>query len=149
MAEPDFKEEKPLDQPKDEPKDAKNEEPPGPLSLDAKATGPGDLFNLGGKPGGSPYGGGGGGGGSYGGMVAAQVQDTLRSNKKTRNTVFRSEIRLWADETGRVTRVVVSTGNGELDADIREALIGLVLRSPPPKDKPLPLVTRVTQNRPS
>ena len=63
MAEPEFKEEKPVDKPKDEPaKDAKNDEPPGPLSLDAKPTGPGDLFNLGGKPGGSPYGGGGGGG---------------------------------------------------------------------------------------
>ncbi len=58
MAEPEFKEEKPVDKPKDEPvKDAKNDEPPGPLSLDAKATGPGDLFNLGGKPGGNPYGG--------------------------------------------------------------------------------------------
>jgi periplasmic protein TonB len=62
MAEPEFKEDKPVEQPKDQPKNAKNEEPPGPLSLDAKPTGPGDLFNLGGKPGGSPYGGGGGGG---------------------------------------------------------------------------------------
>ena len=33
MAEPEFKEEKPVDKPKDEPaKDAKNDEPPGPPS---------------------------------------------------------------------------------------------------------------------
>jgi periplasmic protein TonB len=146
---PEFKEDKPLDQPKDEPKDAKNQDPPGHLSLDAKATGPGDLFNLGGKPGGSPYGGGGGGGGSYAGMVNSQVQAALSANKKTRYAAFRTQIRLWADETGRVTRVVVSTGNAELDADIREALMGLVLHSPPPKDKPLPLVTQVSETRPN
>ncbi|MEW6639079.1 MAG: TonB C-terminal domain-containing protein [Pseudomonadota bacterium] len=156
MAEPEFKEDKPLDKPKDEPaKDAKNDEPPGPLSLDAKATGPGDLFNLGGKPGGSPYGGGGGGGsrfGWYGSMVQSQMESALRTNPKTRNAVMQVQIRVWADGSGRISKIqlVSSTGDAELDATIRnDVFVGLTLREPPPKDMPMPVVTRVTMRRPS
>lgn len=155
MAEQEFKEDKPLEKPKDEPiKDAKNNEPPGPLSLDAKAVGPGDLFNLGGKPGGNPYGGGGGGSrwGWYTSIVTSQVESALRSNPKTRRMAARIEVRLWADGTGRVNRVVItpSTGDAEMDAVIRNEVLGsLTLREPPPKDMPMPMVTRVTATRPS
>jgi periplasmic protein TonB len=155
MAEQEFKEDKPLDKPKDEPvKDAKNEEPPGPLSLDAKAVGPGDLFNLGGKLGGNPYGGGGGGSrwGWYASIVQSQIETALRGNSRTRNAVMQVRIRLWADGTGRVNRVqlVSSTGDAELDAIIRNDVLGsLTLREPPPKDMPMPMVTRVTARRPS
>jgi periplasmic protein TonB len=155
MAEPEFKEDKPLDKPKDEPvKDAKNSEPPGPLSLDAKAVGPGDLFNLGGKPGGNPYGGGGGGSrfGWYASIVQSQIETALRANARTRNSVMQIRILLWADGSGRVSKVqlVSSTGDAELDAIIRNDVLGsLTLREPPPKDMPMPLVTRVTARRPS
>jgi periplasmic protein TonB len=155
MAEPEFKEDKPVEKPRDEPvKDAKNNEPPGPLSLDAKAVGPGDLFNLGGKPGGNPYGGGGGGSrwGWYGSIVTAQIESALRSNPKTRNMATRIQVRLWADATGRVNRVQLtpSTGDAELDAIIRNEVLGnLTLREPPPKDMPMPVVTRVSAQRPS
>ncbi|HEY4041453.1 MAG TPA: hypothetical protein VGM32_06370 [Rhodopila sp.] len=155
MAEQEFKEDKPVEKPKDEPaKDAKNDEPPGPLSLDAKAVGPGDLFNLGGNPGGSPYGGGGGGSrwGWYGSIVTAQVESALRTNPKTRHVVTAAQIRLWVDNSGRVTRVVLtpSTGDPEVDAAIRnEVLGGLTLREPPPRDMPMPIVTRWTAQRPS
>jgi protein TonB len=153
---PEFKEEKPVEQPKQAPvKDAKADEPPGPLSLDAKAQGPGDLFNLAGKPGGSPYGAGGGGGsrwGWYASIVQAQLESALHGNRRTRNASMQVQIRIWADGSGRVTRVqlVASTGDVELDAVIRnEAFSGLVLREPPPKDMPMPMVTRVTARRPS
>jgi periplasmic protein TonB len=155
MAEPEFKEDKPLEKPKDEPvKEAKNAEPPGPLSLDAKPTGPGDLFNLGGKPGGNPYGGGGGGSrwGWYASMVQTQIEAALRSNPKTRNAVMQVQIRLWADGSGRVSKIqlVSSTGDAELDTVIRNDVLGsLTLREPPPKDMPMPMVTRVTARRPS
>jgi outer membrane biosynthesis protein TonB len=156
MAEPEFKEEKPVDKPKDEPvKDAKNDEPPGPLSLDAKAVGPGDLFNLGSKVGGSPYGGGGGGGsrwGWYSTIVTDQATAAIRANPRTRNMATQIQVRLWADATGRVTRVTLSpsTGDAELDAIIRDEVLGkLTLREPPPKDMPMPVVTRVTARRPS
>ncbi|HVQ67642.1 MAG TPA: energy transducer TonB [Bradyrhizobium sp.] len=156
MAEPEFKEEKSVDKPKDEPvKDAKNDEPPGPLSLDAKAVGPGDLFNLGSKVGGNPYGGGGGGGsrwGWYSTIVTDQATAAIRANPRTRNMATQIQVRLWADATGRVTRVTISpsTGDAELDAIIRDEVLGrLTLREPPPRDMPMPVVTRVTARRPS
>jgi hypothetical protein len=156
MAEQEFKEDKPIEKPKDAPvKDAKNQEPPGPLSLDAKPTGPGDLFNLGGKPGGNPYGGGGGGGsrwGWYSTIVTTQLTEVLRTNPKTRRAVTQPvQIRVWADGSGRISRIqlVSSTGDADLDSVIRnEVFNGLTLREPPPKDMPMPIVTRVTENRP-
>jgi Periplasmic protein TonB, links inner and outer membranes len=156
MAQPEIKEDKPVEKPKDEPaKDARNDEPPGPLALDAKAVGPGDLFNLAGKPGGNPYGAGGGGGsrfGWYASLVQTQIRTALDANSRTRKAVLQVQIRLWADGTGRVTRVqlVSSTGDAELDTIIRdEVLAGLTLREPPPKDMPMPINTRVTERRPS
>ncbi|HVX78786.1 MAG TPA: energy transducer TonB [Bradyrhizobium sp.] len=155
MAEPEIKQEKPIEKPKDEPaKDAKNDQPPGPLSLDAKATGPGDLFGLGGKPGGSPYGGGGGGSrwGWYASIVTGQVEAALRANPRTKNAVMEVQVRIWADASGRVSRVVLtpSTGDAELDTIIRNQVVGgLVLREPPPKDMPMPIVTKITERRPT
>jgi outer membrane biosynthesis protein TonB len=153
MVEPEVKQEKLVEKPKDEPiKNAKNDEPPGPLSLDAKAEGPGDLFQLGGNPGGNPYGGGGGSRwGWYASLVQSQIEAALRANEKTRNAIMQVEIRLWADSAGRVSRVqlVSSTGDAALDAVIRNDVFGgLVLREPPPKDMPMPMVTRVTARRP-
>jgi hypothetical protein len=62
------------------------------------------------------------------------------------------QVRLWADASGRVTRVIISpsTGDAELDAVIRNEVLGnLTLREPPPRDMPMPVVTRVTARRPS
>ena len=157
MAEPEFKEERPVDKPQDKPlKDAKDDQPPGPLSLDAKATGPGDLFGLGGKPGGSPYGTGGGGGGSrwgwYASIIQQQIEAALRANDKTKQAVIRVQVSIWADSSGRISRVQLlsSTGDAALDQALREDVLGsLTLRQPPPKDMPMPIVTRVTASRPS
>jgi periplasmic protein TonB len=58
---------------------------------------------------------------------------------------------VWADGSGRINRIqlVSSTGDAELDSVIRnEVFNGLTLREPPPKDMPMPIVTRVTENRP-
>lgn len=155
MADPEFKEEKPLERPKDEPAKEANAEPPGPLSLDAKPAGPGDLFNLGGKPGGNPFGGGGGGGsrwGWYATIVQSQIEAALRAHPKTRNAVMQVQIRLWADSTGRVSRIqlVSTTGDAELDAVIRDTVLaGMTLRQPPPTDMPMPIVVKVTERRPT
>jgi outer membrane biosynthesis protein TonB len=151
MVEPELKPPEKIDnQP---PKDAKDDQPPGPLSLDAKAEGPGDLFQLGGHPGGSPFGGGGGTRwGWYASIVQSQVESALRNSDKTRNAVLSVQIRLWADDSGRVIRVQItpSTGDAALDEAVRnEVLGGLVLRQPPPKDMPMPMVLSVSERRPS
>lgn len=149
-------EEKPVEKPADDPvKDAKNEEPPGPLALDAKATGPGDLFNLGSKVGGSPYGGRGGGGsrwGWYASIVQTQIEAAIRANEKTKNAVMQLQFRIWADNTGRISRVelVNSSGNPEVDAAVRSDVIGrLTLREPPPTDMPMPINIRATGRKPT
>lgn len=150
-------EEKPIDIPKDAPPDLpKTDAPPdGPLGLDDAGRGPGDLP---GRPGGRGLigGGGGGGGGSkwgwYASIVQSQIEVALRSNERTRHAVMQIQVRLWSDGTGRVSRVqlVSSTGNPELDTVIRDDVLGrLTLREPPPKDMPMPIITRVIARKPS
>lgn len=152
MAEPEIREEAKADEPDEAAPDTNDAPPDNPL-------GPGSDLPVG--PGASqfaagPGGGGGGGGGSrwgwYASIVQQQIESALRSNAKTRNVVMRVQIRLWADGTGRVTRIqlVSSTGDPEVDAAIRnEALAGLTLREPPPRDMPMPMVARITARRPS
>lgn len=157
ITDPQIKEEAKAEEPKDVPPDAgKDEPPPGPLGLDAAAEGPGDNFNLAGRPGGRGLLGGGGGGGSrwgyYSAMVQQQIEAALRANARTRNSVAQIQVRLWADTTGRVTRVqIVSfTGDSEVDSIIRgEILQSLSLREPPPSDMPMPMVARITMRRSS
>jgi protein TonB len=141
-------EEKPVDIPKDAPPDAKDDPMPGPPSLESNTEGPGTL--RGGR-GGLIGGGGGGGGGSskwgwYASIVQTQVEAALQANEKTRYAVMRIQVRLWSDPTGRINRVLVSSsGDGELDAVIRDQILGhLTLREPPPKDMPMPIITNVT-----
>jgi outer membrane biosynthesis protein TonB len=141
----------------DPPPDASNDPPPGPPGLDDAGKGPGELL---GRPGGKGLIGGGtgsgGGGGSrwgwYASMVQTQIEAALRGNEKTRHAVMRIQVRLWSDSMGRINRVqlVSSTGNGELDAVIRDQVLsGMTLREPPPKDMPMPIITRVTAQSPT
>ena len=155
IKEPEPKPDKPIEKPKEAPPKAAEAPPTGPLGLDAKADGPGDAFNLAGNPGGNGLLDGGGGGsrwGWYASMVQSQIEDALRENKKTRNARLRIELRVWADDTGRIERVqlVSSSGDAALDDTVsREVLPGLKLREPPPKDMPMPIVMRATARRPS
>ena len=90
--------------------------------------------------------------GWYASIVQSQIESALRGNSRTRNAVMQVQIRLWADGSGRISRVqlVSSTGDAGLDAIIRDDVLGsLTLREPPPKDMPMPMVTRVTARRPS
>lgn len=154
IEEPEVKPEKPPE-PDEPPPEVDADAPPGDLGLDALGEGPGDDFNLVGRPGGSGLLGGGGGGGSrwgwYASMVQAQLEEALRQNEKTRNARLRVEIRLWTDATGRISRIqlVRSTGDPEIDAVLQRGIFtGLELREPPPRDMPMPIVTRITARRP-
>ena len=148
-------EQKPIDSP--EPPKEDNDEPmPGPPALDAAGNGPGELLGRPGSRGLIGGGGGGGGGGSrwgwYASIVQSQIEAALRANEKTRHAVMRVQVRLWSDPMGRVTRVQLmsSTGDAALDAALRDDVLGrLTLREPPPKDMPMPIITRVTAQSPS
>lgn len=154
---PEPQDEPPPDQANDEPPpDLATEEPPtGPLGLDTVAEGPGDAFNLVGRPGGNGLLGSAGGGGSrwgwYAFIVQRQLEQALREHRRTRTAKTRIEIRLWVDDGGRITRVVLhpSTGNPEIDHAIEnEVLMGLRLERPPPSDMPMPIVARLTATHP-
>jgi len=151
-------EQKVIEQPPDKPEpveEAKPEEPPaGPLGLDAKGDGPPDGFGLRANPGGRGLVGAGGGAGSrwgwYATIVQSQIEAALRAHPKTRNASMQIQVRLWSDSSGRIKRVqlVTSTGDGALDAVLRdEVLNGLMLRQPPPKDMPMPIVMRITERK--
>jgi periplasmic protein TonB len=155
MMEPETKPVHPDEKPKEE---NKKQAPPGPLGVNAKGEGQGDSFGLVGRPGGNGLlNGGGGGSGSKFGWYAAQVQSrieqALRENSHTRGAAIPGlRVRIWADNTGRVTRaqLVGSTGNSSIDSAItNEVLTGLQLQEPPPSDMPMPIVLRVTAHRTS
>jgi periplasmic protein TonB len=155
MMEPETKPMHPDEKPKEE---NKKQAPPGPLGVNAKGEGQGDAFGLVGRPGGNGLlNGGGGGSGSRFGWYAAQVQSrveqALRDNNHTRSASIPGlRVRIWADNTGRVTRaqLIGSTGNADIDSAItNEVLTGLQLREPPPSDMPMPIVLRVTAHRSS
>ncbi len=116
---------------------------------------PAICSNLGSKVGGSPYGGRGGGGskfGWYASIVQTQIEAAIRANERTKNAVMQLQFRIWADNTGRINRVelVNSSGSAEVDAAIRNDVIGrLTLREPPPNDMPMPINVRATGRKPT
>ena len=60
-------------------------------------------------------------------------------------------VKVWADATGRITKVSLggSTGIAELDNAIKsEVLSDLVLPEPPPQGMPMPIVMHFSAKRP-
>jgi TonB family protein len=85
--------------------------------------------------------------GSYAAQVQSGIKEALLRNSKTRTaSISGARIRIWIDNTGRVTRaqLVDSTGNPSLDNAITDrALTGLQLKEPPPSDMPMPILLRL------
>ena len=142
------------DEPKPTPKLAKADLPPGPAG--PKTSGAGDAFGLPGGGGGG-NGIGDGGGGSRFGYFAGQVQNAVHAalalNPKTRTAQVRGlKVRIWADNTGHITRATLagSTGDPSVDAAIRDQVLdGLQLPEPPPSDMPMPIIMRINEARPN
>ena len=133
----------------------KEKAPDAPAPLGTSITGPGgsDMGLAGGLGGGGGYGSGGGGTkyGWYATEVQNRIADALRGNPRTRRATMNLVIRIWPDASGRVTkaRVSGSTGDPALDATLQnDILTGIQLADPPPADMPLPIVMRVSAQRP-
>lgn len=142
------------------PDEAKPDKPPdAPAPIGTGITGPGnDGFNLGGGSGSGGFGGNGqgGGGGSrfgwYAGKVQSRIADALRRNNRTRTASMDLKVRIWPDESGRVTRAQLSgsTGDPALDQVIRDqVLTGLQLDEAPPQGMRLPIVLRLSAIKPN
>ncbi len=139
--------------------DVKKIEPPKEKPAEVLGTsihGPGGGQDLGlgsGLGEGNGYGEQGASGSKYG-WYASEVQnriaDAVRGNQKTRTATMNVKIYIWSDSTGRITRARVSGGGDQaLDATLQnDILTGLQLTDPPPSDMPMPIVMRLTAQRP-
>ncbi len=89
---------------------------------------------------------------AYAGKVKSRIQQALEGNPRTRKAGMTIEVRVWPDETGRISRAKLnnSTGDSALDALIRdEILTNLQISEPPPEGMPTPIIMRITARRPS
>jgi len=152
----------------------------GRLGLATEAEGPGDAFNLPGKPGGRALLGpgrlsdgsvdepedstgdrprsAGGSGPAYSQSaryawyyvrIARELEDAFRTLKPLTTAATRVELKVWADASGRISRVrlVRSTGDPRLDEAI-QSVAGLRISERPPADIPMPMLARLTARRP-
>ncbi len=132
------------------PKDADAKAPGKDLGLDAEGGAGGDGFGLVGKKGGRDLIGGDGGARSrfafYTNMLQQQIQEELSRDKRLRGGGYRAVVRIWLGGDGRVQKVDLSgsTGDADLDGNIRNALAGITLTQPPPQDMPQPVRLRIS-----
>ena len=145
-------EQEPINPQEDKPDDRPKDSAP---AVTTNVTGTGsDAFGLGG-----PGKGGGGGGDSgghhsrfgwYAGEVQRTIQEALGRSAVTSRAEFERKVGIWADITGRVTRVRVvgSKDDPAINQAIDDALTGLLLPEPPPKEMPMPIVLRLVARRP-
>jgi len=148
-------------EPEEKPVEAKPEPPapePAPaLGSNIQGDGP-NSFGLSGSGNGVIGGSGKGTGGSgnskwgwYAGKVQTTVVQALRNHRRTKSAKLDIKVRIWADSTGRITRATLSgtTGDPALDKALQnEILNGLQLPEPPPEGMPMPIVMKITAQRP-
>ncbi len=141
----------------DTPPEPEPDNSPPPMGTNITGDGPADGFGLGkaGAGGGNGTGRRLGGSGSKFGYYAAQVQNSIsaamRRNGTTKSATLSIVARIWADDTGRVTRATLngSTGDPAVDAALRnEVLTGLQLQGPPPTGMKMPINLRLTARAP-
>jgi hypothetical protein len=89
---------------------------------------------------------------AYATQVKSRIEQALKGNPRTRKAGMTIEIRVWPDETGRITRAKLanSTGDKDLDDIIQnQVLTGLQISQPPPEGMPTPIIMRITARRPN
>jgi len=125
------------------------------LGTAIKGDGPPDGFGLSGRGGGKPGGRSGAANSKYGNyayQLQTKISDAIRNHPNTRSASIRGlKVRVWADSTGRITRVKLAGSTGDTKADqalAGEALVGIQLQEPPPAGMPMPIVMRVNAKRP-
>ena len=150
-------EEEEIVEPDEEPEPEPDDQPPPDAPPATGITGDGDNgFGLANQGSGGFFGGGGSGGAGrgwsrYASQVKNSIADAVRRHPEARRAVFSVEVRIWADETGLITRASLNgtTGRPELDQILRdEVLTGLRLREAPPENMPMPIVMMLEARRP-
>jgi protein TonB len=152
--EPEVKNEVKLDQPTPDPQQDDAPPPGADLGVDADGSGSGDGFGLVGKKGAGDLISGGGGGNPWGRYdallneaVSSAFQQALARDKVLKDKNYKVIVKVWIDDSGKVTRtaLVDSTGDARADEVLKEALRDMrVLRESPPADMPQPVKIKVT-----
>ncbi|HLF97208.1 MAG TPA: energy transducer TonB [Methylococcaceae bacterium] len=139
-------------EPEPEPEQTPDEPPPGEeLGVDADGAAGSDGFGLLGKKGGQGLIGGGGGSAIiwYGQQLQRQIGEELQeklSQGKARDKKLSVIANIWIGSDGSVSRgeLASSSGNGEVDEELRATLASLRTRfKAPPPNMPQPVKIRV------
>lgn len=83
---------------------------------------------------------------TYVGAIQADIQQALKKAQATRGANYRVGLNLWIDPSRaiRKTEVFRSTGRGDRDVAISDALQGLIFRQAAPPNTPQPVRVMVT-----
>jgi hypothetical protein len=110
---------------------------------------PGGIGLIGGGIGGA--GGGNASWADYNSLLQSQITHALQQNRHISHAIFEVTARIWINGSGLVTRAIVtSTGDAAMDAALKnEVLTGARYSAAPPAGMPMPLILRITGERPS
>jgi protein TonB len=132
------------------PEPPKPDEPPAGLGSNIK--GDPDGFGLSGSSndgiiGGTGRGKGGGNpAGYYAGQVQGWIAEALRQDKRTRAANLSARVKLWIDESGKITRV--EPGSGGNVATLESVLVGMRLPVRPPEGKTMTVTYNIAARQP-
>jgi protein TonB len=124
-----------------------NEPPPGEqLGLDADGSAGSDGFGLAARKGGRDLLASGGSAYAwYAGLLKNEILGTLQDEKKVRSGSYSIQVRVWVRPDGSIERIrfTQSSGSGERDKAIEEAITRIRLSQAPPADMPQPISLRI------
>ncbi|MEJ0036269.1 MAG: TonB family protein [Gammaproteobacteria bacterium] len=137
-----------LKEPQPEPDPVQSNEPPPAeqLGLDADGAAGSDGFGLAARKGGRDLLASGGSAFSwYAGLLKNEILGRLQDEKKIRAGSYTIQVRVWVKPDGTVERIhfTQSSGNGERDKAIEEAITRIRVSQAPPADMPQPINLRI------
>jgi periplasmic protein TonB len=137
-----------LKEPEPEPDPVQSDEPPPAeqLGLDAEGSAGSDGFGLAARKGGRDLLASGGSAYAwYAGLLKNEILGRLQDEKKVRAGSYTIQVRVWVKPDGTVERIrfIQSSGNGERDKAIEEAITRVRLSQAPPADMPQPISLRI------
>jgi hypothetical protein len=117
------------------------------MTINGPAQAGNDAFNIAaGSGGGNIASGGGFGEANYSNYMGSTIQETIQNDDRTNTFVGSSEIDVWVDGSGRITRAVLarSSGDSKTDALLVQVLLSMpALREAPPSTLQFPQRIRI------
>jgi protein TonB len=137
-----------LHEPEPEPDPTPSNEPPPmeQLGLDADGSAGSDGFGLAARKGGRDLLASGGSAYAwYAGLLKNEILGRLQDEKKVRSGSYSIQVRVWVRPDGTIERIhfTQSSGNGERDKAIEEAITRIRVSQAPPADMPQPISLRI------